>query len=116
MTLIHELANRLFTVCAIHMEYPYIQYQGNSEFSKTLASILLELFEEFYDGKNSNRIKQPRGSLLICDRTFDLVSPVVHDFFYQTNAMDIKDGVDAEGHVKIENKTVTLTDADEQWV
>ena len=26
MTLIHELANRLFTVCAIHMEYPYIQY------------------------------------------------------------------------------------------
>jgi syntaxin-binding protein 1 len=26
MTLINELANRLFTVCAIHMEYPYIQY------------------------------------------------------------------------------------------
>jgi len=24
MTLIHELANRLFTVCAIHMERPYI--------------------------------------------------------------------------------------------
>ena len=24
MTLINELANRLFTVCAIHMEYPYI--------------------------------------------------------------------------------------------
>ena len=26
MTIINELANRLFTVCAIHMEYPYVQY------------------------------------------------------------------------------------------
>ena len=24
MTIIEELANRLFTVCAIHMEYPYV--------------------------------------------------------------------------------------------
>ena len=24
MTIINELANRLFTVCAIHMEFPYI--------------------------------------------------------------------------------------------
>ena len=25
-TIVNELANRLFTVCAIHMEYPYVQY------------------------------------------------------------------------------------------
>ena len=82
MTLVHEMANRLFTVCAIHMEYPYIQYQGDSEFCNVLAQLLHEQFEEFYDGANRGRIKQPRGSLVILDRTFDLISPVAHDFFY----------------------------------
>jgi hypothetical protein len=58
-----------------------------------LATVLHEQFEEFYEGQNRARIKQPRGSLLILDRTFDLISPVAHDFFYQTNVVDIKDGV-----------------------
>ena len=116
MTLIHELANRLFTVCAIHMERPYIQYQGDSEFSRVLASVLHEQFEEFYSGQNQGRVKEPRGSLLIVDRSFDLISPVVHDFFYQTNVCDMKDGLDVHGHVKVENKSVFLNDQDELWV
>lgn len=40
MTIVDELANRLFTVCAIHMEYPYVQYQGDSMFARVLASTL----------------------------------------------------------------------------
>ena len=116
MTLIHELANRLFTVCAIHMERPYIQYQGDSEFSRVLASVLHEQFEEFYSGLNQGRVKEPRGSLLIVDRSFDLISPVVHDFFYQTNVCDMKDGLDVNGHIKVENKSVFLNDQDELWV
>ena len=31
--LVTEMANRLFTVCAIYSEKPYIQYQGESELS-----------------------------------------------------------------------------------
>ena len=116
MTLIHELANRLFTVCAIHMEKPYIQYQKGSEFSRVLASILHEQFEDFYQGDNQRLIKEPRGSLLILDRTFDLISPIAHDFFYQTNVLDIKDLVNPDGSVKVENKTVYLNDQDELWV
>ena len=110
MTLIQELANRLFTVCAIHMEYPYIQYQQESDFSRVLASVLHNQFEEFYKDANYNRIKQPRGHLLILDRTFDLISPVVHDFFYQTNVVDIKDGVSGDGSCKVDNKLVHLSD------
>jgi len=75
-----------------------------------LASVLHEQFEDFYSGQNQGRIKEPRGSLLIVDRSFDLISPVVHDFFYQTNLSDIKDGVDAEGMIKVDNKTVFLSD------
>ena len=61
-------------------------------------------------------MKKTRGSLLILDRTFDLISPVVHDFFYQTNVVDIKDGVNEDGAVKVENKMVYLSDQDELWV
>ena len=81
-----------------------------------MASVLHELFEEFYQGANQARIKQPRGSLIILDRTFDLISPVVHDFFYQTNLVDIKDGLDMNGSTKVDNKTVFINDQDELWV
>jgi len=33
-----QLANRLFTVCAVFREYPYIQYQADSPVAKALAS------------------------------------------------------------------------------
>ena len=81
-----------------------------------MASVLHELFEEFYQGANQSRIRQPRGSLIILDRTFDLISPVVHDFFYQTNLVDIKDGLDNNGSTKVDNKTVFINDQDELWV
>ena len=74
------------------------------------------MFEDFYQGANQHKIKLPRGSLLILDRTFDLIAPVAHDFFYQTNVVDIKDGVSNDGSVKVENKTVHLSDTDELWV
>ena len=33
-----QLANRLFTVCAVFREYPHIQYQADSQVAKALAS------------------------------------------------------------------------------
>jgi len=32
-----ETARRLFTVCAVFQEFPYVAFQGNSEFAKELA-------------------------------------------------------------------------------
>ena len=116
MTLIHEMANRLFTVCAIHSEYPFIQYQGSSEFSRLLAQTLHELFEEFY-AKDMKSVKEPRGSILILDRSFDLIAPVQHDFFYQTNVNDLKEGFGLDKkEIKLDGKPVSLTDQDEMWV
>ena len=53
--------------------------------------------------------------MLILDRTFDLISPVVHDFYYQTGVADYKDGFGKDGEIKIDNKTVLLNDQDELW-
>jgi syntaxin-binding protein 1 len=35
--LLDELCHRLFTVCSVFMEYPYVQYQGNSHLARSLA-------------------------------------------------------------------------------
>lgn len=53
--------------------------------------------------------------MLILDRTFDLISPVIHDFFYQTNLSDYKEGLGKDGGIKVDNKQVFLTDQDELW-
>ena len=53
--------------------------------------------------------------MLILDRTFDLISPVVHDFFYQTGVADYKDGFGKDGEVKVDNKVILLNDQDELW-
>ena len=70
---------------------------------------------EFYSEQDARKIKDPRGHLLILDRSFDLIAPVVHDFFYQTGMADYKDGLGKDGEVKVDNKTVFLNDQDELW-
>jgi Sec1 family len=42
---------------------------------------LLENFEEEAK-KKKIKIKDPRGVLIIVDRSFDLIAPIVHDYYY----------------------------------
>ena len=58
--LITEMSNRLFTVCAIYNENPYIQYQGESEISRMIAENVKELLIDFYKDP-AVKIKEPRG-------------------------------------------------------
>ena len=63
-------------------------------------------------------MKTPRGKILILDRSFDLISPVLHDCFYQTNINDLKEGVGPTlraKEIKVEGKPVYLNDQDELW-
>jgi hypothetical protein len=84
-TLLDELCNRLFTVCSVFMEYPWVQYQGNSPLAKCLGVKLNECLNRFYNTQAKDKIKlrEPRGTMLICDRSFDLLSPLLHDYYYQ---------------------------------
>ena len=55
--------------------------------------------------------------MLILDRSFDLIAPVVHDYFYQTNVSEYKEGFKGDdGEFKLEAKTIFLNDQDELWV
>jgi syntaxin-binding protein 1 len=53
--------------------------------------------------------------LLIVDRSFDLVSPVIHDYYYQNIVYDVRE-VGDNGKTKADNRVVYLNDQDELWV
>ena len=72
-----------------------------------------EMLTAFYqsDAFDKKSIREPRGTLLILDRSFDLVAPIVHDYYYQCNVADYKDGLGPNGSFKMDNnKTVYLND------
>ena len=56
--------------------------------------------------------------MLICDRSLDLLSPVLHDFNYQQLVYEFKE-VGDEGEVMLEEgrqKMAFLNDQDDLWV
>lgn len=59
--------------------------------------------------------REPRATLLLVDRSFDIVSPVIHDYYYQNIVYDVRD-VGENGKTKADNRTVYLNDQDELWV
>lgn len=80
---------------------------------------LSTLLSDFYEHKDFKKslIKNPKGSLLILDRSFDLIAPIAHDYYYQTNVSEYKDGFKGDdGEFKLDTKTIYLNDHDELWV
>lgn len=54
---------------------------------------------------------------MILDRSFDLIAPIAHDYYYQTNVSEYKDGFRGDdGEFKLDTKTIYLNDHDELWV
>ena len=71
--------------------------------------------KEFYKRSKKVRPREPRGNLLIVDRGFDIISPVMHDYFYQNIVYDVKDVSDS-GKTKADNRIVYLNEQDDLWV
>lgn len=83
-------------------EKPFIQYQADSHISKDVAASIDKKLEYLYSytsqsdtkkkkgkkGKDENEMqlafREPRGTLVIIDRTFDLITPLIHDYQYQS--------------------------------
>eukprot|EP00347_Sterkiella_histriomuscorum_P013160 403365781 len=85
--IVEELAHKLFSLCSVMNERPYIRYQKDSFLCDLLAHNVNEKLKYLY-GSNQIEFRQPRGTLLILDRTFDLISPLVHDYHYQSVIYD----------------------------
>jgi len=109
-----EIKNKLMTVFASMKEYPYIQYQ-NTQISVELADLLKGELNELQEQKLLN--KERKTICLIVDRSIDLVSPVLHDYSYQSMIYDFfkvneNDCLDWSNEKIIAHK---LDEKDELW-
>jgi len=69
-------------------EYPIIRFARSNSNCSAIASIVQEKVDKFV---RAGLLKAPaaRGTLLILDRTHDLIAPVVHELFYQPMVEDV---------------------------
>jgi syntaxin-binding protein 1 len=132
------IADKLVTVCATLNEYPHIRYKNSSNICTSLASTFHTKMDQFvnqnptwwYHGgpkkQSSNGVPQrDRGTLLLLDRSLDALSPLMHDFTYQSMVHDLLtmqgdcityDSEKADNPNETEKKDVLLDERDKLWV
>lgn len=79
-----KIGLQIFTVWAVLNERPYIQYQGRSKLAEKVGKAVLGHFDDFQKKSPGHNFKEPRANLLILDRSFDMTSPLLHDYAYES--------------------------------
>uniref|UniRef100_A0A8C6UZX0 Syntaxin binding protein 3 n=1 Tax=Neogobius melanostomus TaxID=47308 RepID=A0A8C6UZX0_9GOBI len=119
---LESLADQLVTLCATLDEYPGVRYKkdGNMENAETLAKLVddkLSIHYELDDG--GKRKGKTQAQLLIVDRGFDPVSPILHELTYQAMAYDLIEINEDTYKYKANNgaeKQALLNENDMLWV
>ena len=129
-------AEKLVTLCATLNEYPFIRYDQQSQTCTSLASIFKMKMDKYvggnpgwwYHGSGNcpyQGVEKDRSTLLLLDRKYDCLTPLMHDFTYQAMVNDLlniygdKITYKAESQENPQIKTakdVLLNDKDKLWV
>lgn len=126
------IGRKLATLCITLNEYPNIRYQSSSTFARTIATTVYQVLTEYKKSNNSfvpygedASADRDRGQLIIFDRMFDPLTPLLHEFTYQAMANDlltldengmIKYDTTTEKGDKIKKEAILNSEADELWV
>ena len=124
------VGKKLATLCISLNEHPCIRYQATSRYCKAIAETLHSTLVAYkranpsvqFNGDDAHQDRE-RGQLLIVDRSFDPVAPMVHEFTYQVMAQDLASIEEGNvytyqlqtGRGSKEMKSI-LGEADEFWV
>uniref|UniRef100_A0A1A8FNT7 Syntaxin binding protein 3 n=1 Tax=Nothobranchius korthausae TaxID=1143690 RepID=A0A1A8FNT7_9TELE len=119
---LETLAEQLVTLCATLDEYPGVRYKrdGNTENAKTLAEMVDTRLARHYELDDSGKKKEKtQAQLLIVERGFDPVSPILHELTYQAMAYDltpIKNNIYTYKSKDGSEKQAQLNEDDMLWV
>ncbi|KAM9797325.1 syntaxin-binding protein 3 [Syngnathus typhle] len=91
---LETLADQLVTLCATLDEYPGVRYKRDTNMgcAKILAELVDNKLSRYYQMDDSSKKKdKTQAQLLIVERGFDPVSPILHELTYQAMAYDLID-------------------------
>uniref|UniRef100_A0A665W7A6 Syntaxin binding protein 2 n=1 Tax=Echeneis naucrates TaxID=173247 RepID=A0A665W7A6_ECHNA len=110
--MMENLAEQIATLCDTLKEYPAIRYRKYGSLMHSIFSLLLNIFGA----------DKARSQLLIVDRGFDPISPILHELTFQAMAydlLDIKQDIytyQTTGIGNAKEREVLLDEDDELWV
>ena len=85
-----KMAEQLATLCSTLGECPAIRYEAEDKACKEFSNMVKEKLDLY---KNNDQLgpdsDKSKSTLLILDRKFDIVSPILHEFTFQAMVYDL---------------------------